>query len=88
MARPCSPAARKAYKRMSQGELDIAIRRKTRSGLRYLHVLEGASAAEIEAYKAANKPALDDPFAALGRLLLEQGRRAASHPGRCAAWRN
>ena len=62
---PMFASARKAYKRMSQGELDIAIRRKTRSGLRYLHVLEGASAAEIEAYKAANRPALDDQFGAL-----------------------
>lgn len=62
---PMFASARKAYKRMSQGELDIAIRRKTRSGLRYLHVLEGASTAEIEAYKAANKPALDDQFGAL-----------------------
>ena len=62
---PMFASARKAYKRMTQGELDIAIRRKTRSGLRYLHVLEGASAAEIEAYKAANRPALDDQFGAL-----------------------
>ena len=62
---PMFASARKAYKRMSQGELDIAIRRKTRSGQRYVHVLDGASAAEIEAYKVANKPALDDPYAAV-----------------------
>ena len=62
---PMFAAARKAYKRMSQGELDVAVRRKTRSGLRYHHVLEGANPAEMEAYKAANKPALDDPFAAV-----------------------
>ena len=62
---PMFASARKAYKRMTQGELDISIRRKTRSGQRFVHVLDGASAAEIEAYKAANKPALDDPFAAV-----------------------
>jgi len=62
---PMFASARKAYKRMTQGELDISIRRKTRSGQRFVHILDGASAAEIEAYKAANKPALDDPFAAV-----------------------
>jgi hypothetical protein len=80
---PMFASARKAYKRMSQGELDIAIRRKTRSGQRYVHVLDGASAAEIEAYKVANKPALDDPYAAVadffsnrpGGLQVVQGGR-------------
>lgn len=61
---PLFAAARKAYKRMTQGELDIAVRRKTRSGLRFVHTLEDASLTDIETYKAANKPALDDPFAA------------------------
>lgn len=69
---PMFASARKAFKRMSQGELDIAIRRKTRSGLRYLHVLEGASTAEIEAYKAANKPALDDQFGALADFFTNK----------------
>lgn len=62
---PMLASARKAFKRMTQGELDIAVRRKTRSGQRFVHILDGASTAEIEAYKAANKPALDDPFAAV-----------------------
>ena len=69
---PMFASARKAFKRMSQGELDIAIRRKTRSGLRYLHVLEGASTAEIESYKAANKPALDDQFGALADFFTNK----------------
>lgn len=66
---PLFASARSAYKRMRQGELDIAVRRKTRSGMRYVHVLEDASPAEIEAYKVANKPALDDPFAAVADLF-------------------
>ena len=69
---PLFAAARKSYKRMTQGELDIAVRRKTRSGLRCNHVLEDASAADIEAYKAANKPALDDPFAAVADFFTNK----------------
>lgn len=70
--RPLFGAARKAFKRMTQGELDIAVRRKTRSGLRYAHVLEDASQAEIEAYKVANRAALDDPFAAVADFFLNK----------------
>lgn len=70
--RPMFGAARKSFKRMTQGELDIAVRRKTRSGLRYLHVLEDASAAELEAYKVANRAALDDPFAAVSDFFMNK----------------
>jgi hypothetical protein len=70
--RPLFGAARKAFKRMTQGELDIAVRRKTRSGLRYAHVLEDASLAEIEAYKLANQAALKDPFAAVADFFLNK----------------
>jgi hypothetical protein len=70
--RPALGAARRAFKRMTQGELDIAVRRKTRSGLRYAHVLEDASQAEIEAYKVANRAALDDPFAAVADFFLNK----------------
>jgi hypothetical protein len=69
---PLFAAARKPYKRMTQGELDIAVRRKSRSGLRYVHALEDASLADLEAYKAANKPALDDPFAAVADLFMNK----------------
>lgn len=62
---PIFESARKAYKRMTEGELDIAIRRKTRAGMKYIHALEDASEADIEAYKARNKPTLNDPFAAI-----------------------
>ena len=69
---PMLASARKAYKRMTQGELDIAVRRKTRAGMRYVHVLDGASQAEIEAYKAANAPALDDPYAAVADFFFNK----------------
>lgn len=62
---PLLSSARKAYKRMSEGELDIAIRRKTRAGMKYVHSLEDASEADIEAYKVRNQAALNDPFAAV-----------------------
>jgi len=67
---PMLASARKAYKRMTQGELDIAVRRKTRAGMRYAHYLKGASQAQVEAYKAANKPALDDPYAAVADFFF------------------
>ena len=63
--RPLFGSARKAYKRMQEGELDIAIRRKTRAGMKYVHSLEDASEADIQAYQARNKAALGDPFAAV-----------------------
>ncbi len=63
--RPLFASARKSYKRMSEGELDIAIRRKTRAGMKYVHSLEDASDGEIEAYKVRNRDVLTDPFAAV-----------------------
>jgi hypothetical protein len=57
-------AAVGAWKRASEGELDVAIGRKTRSGVSYVHNLVGASEADIAAYKNANQAALDKPFAA------------------------
>lgn len=58
-------SARTAYKRMKEGELDIAIRRKTRAGMKYVHSLEEANEGDVEAYKARNKAALNEPFAAV-----------------------
>lgn len=62
---PLLESARRAYKRMTEGELDIAIRRKTRAGMKYMHALEDASEADIEAYKVRNRATLNDPFAAI-----------------------
>lgn len=58
--RPLLSSSRKAWKRISEGETDVAIRRKTRAGQRYLHYVEGGEP-EIEAYKRRNQAALSDP---------------------------
>ena len=63
--RPLFSSARTAYKRVKEGELDIAIRRKTRAGMKYIHSLEDASETDVEAYKVRNRDALNDPFAAI-----------------------
>jgi hypothetical protein len=54
------------YKKLSEGELDIAVRRKTRAGMKYVHKFPaGTGGMEIEAYKEMNQDTLDDPFAAV-----------------------
>lgn len=64
--RPLFASARKPWKRIDEGELDIAVRRKTRAGLKYLHEFpEGTDEATIAAYKEQNKDALDNPTAAI-----------------------
>jgi hypothetical protein len=52
-----------AFKKTTEGEMDIAVRRKVRAGMRYQHIVEG-SATDIEAYKELNKIALNNPTAA------------------------
>lgn len=69
---PMFASARSQAKRMREGELDIAIRRKTRAGMKFIHTLEGASYGEIEAYKANNQDALNDPFAAVADFFSNQ----------------
>jgi len=59
--RPLMSSSRKAWKRVSEGETDVAVRRKTRAGMRYHHVVEGDDG-DVEAYKARNKAVLDNPF--------------------------
>jgi hypothetical protein len=61
---PMMESAAGAFKRVSDGELNMAIRRKTRAGKRYLHVVEGGEA-DLEAYRETNKAALENPFAAV-----------------------
>lgn len=70
--RPLLASARKAYKRMDEGELDIAVRRKTRAGLKYLHILEEATPEELEEYKEQNKEVLDNPFAAVSDFFMNK----------------
>jgi hypothetical protein len=62
---PLFSAATSAFKRMREGELDIAVRRKTRAGLRYNHQFPpGTDPGAIEKYQEINKEALEDPYAA------------------------
>lgn len=70
--RPLFASARKAYKRVSEGELDIAIRRKTRAGMKYVHSLEDATPADVETYKAMNRDVLSDPFAAVADFFANK----------------
>jgi hypothetical protein len=54
------------WKKVVEGELDIAVRRKTRAGMKYVHKFpEDVSQATVEAYKEINQDALDNPFAAV-----------------------
>src|SRR5690349_6939131 len=60
---PMWASATGAFKRVSEGETDLAVRRKVRAGMRLHHVIEGSSA-DLQAYKELNKKALDNPTAA------------------------
>lgn len=57
--RPLFASGRKAFKRIEEGERDIAVRRKTRAGMVYVHKVPGGADA-IEAYKAQNTKALNN----------------------------
>jgi len=70
--RPLFASAVSAWKRVGEGEMDIAVRRKTRAGMKFLHVVEGADGAALEAYKEHNKAALDNPFAAVTDLFTNK----------------
>ena len=60
---PMWATATGAFKRVSEGETDLAVRRKVRAGMRLLHVVEG-NEADVKAYKEMNQKALDSPTAA------------------------
>lgn len=68
---PMMASATGAYRRVSEGETDVAVRRKTRSGIRYHHVVEG-SPTDVEAYKEVNKAALSAPFAAVADFFTNK----------------
>ena len=69
---PLYDAARKSFKRAEQGELDIAIRRKTRSSMRFLHFVDTDDPNEIEVYKQRNQAALNNKSAALADFFTNQ----------------
>lgn len=63
---PLLASAVKAYKRMTEGETDLAVRRKTRAGLKYVHQFPpGTDPTVIEQYKRLNRDSLDNPTAAI-----------------------
>lgn len=62
--KPLFSSGRKQYKRMDEGESDIAIRRKTRAGMKYVHKVDG-NREKVEEYREINKDTLDDPLAAI-----------------------
>lgn len=62
--RPLFASGRKSFKRIQEGESNVAIRRKVRSGKRYQHRIEGGAEA-VEEYMRVNQDALDNPFAAV-----------------------
>lgn len=62
---PLLAAAQTAWKRVKEGELDIAVRRKTRAGIKHLHRLDDADPADLEKYKQMNAQALGNPLAAI-----------------------
>jgi hypothetical protein len=61
---PMWASATGAFKRVSEGEIDISVRRKVRAGMILHHVVEGSNS-DVEAYKEKNKAAEDNPFAAI-----------------------
>jgi len=69
---PMLAPGRGHYKKMGEGELDVAIRRKTRSGMKYVHVIEGGNTSDIETYKEQNADALNDPFAAVADFFTNK----------------
>lgn len=58
------------WKYVRQGEQSMAIRRRTRAGVRYVHRLEGADETALEAYRLDNQEALRDPFLAVADYFL------------------
>lgn len=64
--RPLFASATSSFKRMTEGETDIAVRRKTRAGMKYVHHFPaGTNVEEIRKYREENKDALNNPWAAI-----------------------
>lgn len=63
---PMFGSAAKPWRRVLEGETDIAVRRKTRAGKRFSHQFPaGTSEADIMGYMEVNKDVLDNPFGAI-----------------------
>lgn len=72
---------RGSYKKTREGETDMAIRRKTRAGMKYIHELEDATDLEIEAYKERNKDTLNNPFAAVADFFTNKKTKVTAVQG-------
>lgn len=59
-----------AWKKVKEGEIDVAIRRRVRAGVRYVHRIPDATEAELEAYKEANQESFDQPYAAISDFFM------------------
>ena len=81
--RPLFASARVPWKRLTEGETDMAVRRKTRAGLKFHHKFpEGTDAPTIEAYKAQNKDSLANPTAAIADYFGTTEIRAIEGDGK------
>jgi len=64
--RPLFRSATGTWKHVTEGERDVATRRKTRAGMKYNHQFPpGTTPQDIEAYKKTNADILDSPLAAI-----------------------
>jgi hypothetical protein len=61
---PMYASATGAFKRVTEGETDIAVRRKVRAGMILHHQVEG-NEGDLKRYKEINKAAEENPFAAI-----------------------
>lgn len=59
---PLYASSRGAWRKLTDGEEDLAVRRRVRSGIKYVHNLPGAKPHEIEEYRAINEEALGNAF--------------------------
>ncbi len=65
------------WKRLTEGETDISVRRKTRAGMKYVHNLHGADEAALRAYMELNKEAIGNPNAAIADFFVSDGEISA-----------
>lgn len=70
---PLMSSGHKVWKKIDQGEMNVAVRRATRSGMRYLHIVEGGES-DVEAYRLRNQ-------AVLGNSLVAQADFFSNKPG-------
>lgn len=78
--RPLMSSGHKVWKKIDQGEMNVAVRRATRSGMRYLHTVDGDEAA-IEAYRQRNQTVLGNPNLAYADFFGNKGASVSAIGG-------